>query len=353
MSLEETSGKPPDTSRMPTVSVILPTLNSARTLAECLAAIRAQQYPRECLEIVVADGGSTDDTLAIARRFEVDRIVENPLRTGEAGKAAAIAASTGELLALIDSDNVLTSPDWLSRMVAPFADTGVFASEPISYERRASDPALTRYFALLGMNDPLCLFVGNYDRYCAVTGRWTGLDIAVEDRCDYLLARLSPEAVPTVGANGCLIRRAVLGDLAWTPYYFDIDIIQQAVSAGHSGFAKVKCGIVHLYAGRLRDFARKQDRRIRDFLHFSGERQRSYPWKRRGTTGGVLRFCATTVTVLPLLVQMARGARRVPDRAWLCHLPVCWITLWCYGRAVLLGAIAGRRGVASRDHWKG
>lgn len=347
----DTSANPRPDEALPVVSVILPTLNSGRTLDACLASIREQNYPRERLEIVVADAGSTDATLDIARRHGVDRIVGNPLRTGEAGKAAAIAVARGELLALIDSDNLLPSPDWLRRMVAPFADPAIFASEPWEYTRRAADPALTRYFAMLGMNDPLCLFVGNYDRLCAITGRWTGLDVPCEDRGDHLRVRLSPEELPTIGANGCIVRREVLSRVDWTPYYFDIDVIQQAVAAGLTDVAKVKCGIVHLYAARLADFGRKQDRRIRDFLHFAGERKRTYPWRRQRTRG-VARFCVATVLGVPLVWQMAYRARRCPDTAWLYHIPVCWTTLWRYGGAVVRKVFRRRAGPASRTGWQ-
>lgn len=50
------------------ISVIVPTFNAARTLAgtlECLSLTR----PELVREIVIADGGSSDDTLAIASRF--------------------------------------------------------------------------------------------------------------------------------------------------------------------------------------------------------------------------------------------------------------------------------------------
>ncbi len=336
---------------LPRVSIILPTLNSARTLDACLTSIRSQDYPSDKIEIVVADAGSSDATLETARRHKVEQIVENPLRTGEAGKAAAIAASHGSLLALIDSDNLLPAPDWLRRMVAPFRDPAIFASEPWEYTRRPEDSALTRYFAMLGMNDPLCLFVGNYDRLCAITGRWTGLDLETEDHGDYLHVTLTPDKLPTIGANGCLIRRSVLEHARWSPYYFDIDVIQQAVAAGLGGVAKVKCGIIHLYADRLSEFGRKQNRRISDFLHFRQEQERTYPWSSL-QTHGIIRFCLSTTLILPLLWQMARGVRHCPDRAWLYHLPVCWTTLWHYGRAVVRKKLNPATGPASREKWQ-
>lgn len=333
------------------VSILIPTLNSGRTLDECLSAIRMQDFPRDQMEIVVADAGSTDETLAIARRHGVDRIVPNPLRTGEAGKAAAIRASRGDLLALIDSDNVLPDPQWLRRMTAPFADPSIQGAEPISYTCRPSDPALTRYFALLGMNDPLCLFLGNYDRTCGITGRWTGLPVRQEDRGDFLLLTLEEPLLPTIGANGFVFRRSLLDRVSWTPYFFDIDVVHQAVASGCPRFAKVKTGIVHLYCGTLSLFARKQQRRIRDFLHFSTTRQRTYPWRRQNRAA-IFRFALCTALALPLLVQQARGMRRQPDPAWWYHVPVCWITLWVYGLATL-GRMLGRTPPAmDRGNWQ-
>jgi len=281
----------------------------------------------------------------------VDRIVENPLKTGEAGKAAGINASAGRLIALVDSDNILPDPEWLARMTAPFNDPEIVASEPIAYTVRKRDPALTRYFALLGMNDPLCLFTKNYDRQCAVTGKWTGLEVPQEDRGDYLKLTLSERALPTIGANGFVFRRSLLDHVTWEPYFFDIDVMHQAVRAGFPHVAKVKIGIVHLYCERLSEFARKQQRRIRDFLYFSQEKQRTYPWDSQKKSGIVL-FCLETVLFLPLFYQMVRGFLRKQDPAWLYHIPVCWITLWLYGTATLRKAAGFRQAPVTRDAWQ-
>ena len=333
------------------ISIIIPTLNSAKTLEACLRSITGQAIPRDRYEIVLADAGSDDDTLSIARACGVDRVVENQLKTGEAGKAAGIKASSGKLIALVDSDNILPDPEWLSRMIAPFSDPEIVASEPLEYTVRKGDPALTRYFALLGMNDPLCLFTKNYDRFCAVTGKWTGLAVPQEDKGDYLKLTLSEDALPTIGANGFVFRRSLLEHVSWEPYFFDIDIMHQAVQAGFSHVAKVKTGIVHLYCARFADFTRKQRRRIKDFLYFAQEKQRTYPWDQQRKSRIVL-FCLATVLVFPLLVQMVRGFVRRPDRAWLYHVPVCWATLWVYGIESVRKLLGQGQLPASRDKWQ-
>ena len=333
------------------LSIIIPTLNSARTLDACLAAIRQQAFPCDQVEIVIADAGSSDDTLAIARRHHVETIVENPLRTGEAGKAAGFAASRGDLIALVDSDNILPDPAWLRRMTAPFSDPEIMGSEPLEYTCRAEDSALTRYFALLGMNDPICLFLGNYDRFCGITGKWTELPVPQIDTGDYLKLTLTESALPTIGANGFVFRRTLLDRVTWAPYFFDIDIVHQAVASGHPHFAKVKTGIVHLFCDQLSLFRRKQQRRIHDFLYFAQTRQRTYPWQQQNKRA-ILQFSLCTVLVLPLLIQMFRGMRRRPDPAWWYHVPVCWVTLWVYGLATL-GRVLGQKPKAlDRGNWQ-
>ena len=332
-------------------SFVIPTLNSAKTLEACLSAIFAQHVPRADYEVIIADAGSSDDTCAIAARMGVDAIVENPLKTGEAGKTAGINAASGDILALVDSDNILPGGDWLTQMLAPFADPDIIATEPLEYTSRPQDPALTRYFALLGMSDPICLFTGNYDRTCAVTGRWTALDVQHADAGDWLKLTLTEETLPTIGANGFVFRRALLEHVAWQPYFFDIDVMHQAVQHGFRHVAKVKNGIVHLYCARLSDFARKQQRRIRDFLFFAQEKQRTYPWDRQKKSG-IIKFVIATVLVFPLLFQMVRGFRRRPDRAWCYHLPVCWVTLWIYGIGTLRKLLGAKQAPVARDKWQ-
>jgi len=333
------------------ISFVIPTLNSSKTLEACLVSIFQQDIPRSEYEVIIADAGSSDETRAIASRLGVDKIVENPLKTGEAGKTAGIKASSGAIIALVDSDNILPDPSWLRSMLAPFSDPEIIAAEPLEYTVRSQDPALTRYFALLGMNDPICLFTGNYDRTCAITGKWTALPVQQEDKGDYLKLTLQEDALPTIGANGFVFRRELLNHANWDPYFFDIDILQQALRCGSLHVAKVKTGIVHLYCARLADFARKQQRRIRDFLFFAQEKQRSYPWDKQKKTG-ILKFVLASILVFPLLIQAFLGFCRKPDPAWLYHIPVCWITLWVYGIGTLRKALGLKQAPIQRDTWQ-
>ncbi|HTV74553.1 MAG TPA: glycosyltransferase [Candidatus Acidoferrales bacterium] len=331
---------------LPTISVIIPTLNSSRTLEECLRTIREQDYPPDAIEIVVADGGSIDATYEIAKRYDAV-IVSNPLVTGEAGKAAALRAARNDIVALIDSDNIIVGRDWFRRMVAPFEEPSIVGTEPIRFVAIATDGTIDRYCAIAGANDPLCLFIGVYDKYSAMTGKWTGLRIQDEDRGDFRVFSLD-QRLPTIGANGTLYRREQLAPIVGE-YLIDIDI-PVILGQRHKSarFAKVQTGIRHLYCKDTSAFIRKQTRRVRDyFATGTGHSQRVYPW-RRYAVNGALRLAVACITVIPLLIQSGRAYARTRDFAAFYHPVACWLTLGVYG----LNFTFNRGRAMSRAQWR-
>jgi hypothetical protein len=255
-------------------------------------------------------------------------VVDNPEKTGESGKARGVRAARGEILAFVDSDNVLVGEDWLDRMTAPFGDPTVVSSEALRWHYAADYSLVDRYCALTGVNDPASLFIGNYGRYSSLTGRWTGLPVDQEQRDGYIRVRVDPESLPTMGANGYLVlaepfRTVVTGD-----YLFDIDAVGALARQGFDVVARVDVPIGHLFAATYGAFARKTRRRARDYLYHSGRGERTYPWARYRR--GLVLFAAATVTTVPLLAQSVVGYRRQPDRAWWFHPVACWTTLAIY-----------------------
>lgn len=333
--------------KLPSISVIIPTLNAARVLEESLLSIASQNYPKDLVEIIIADGGSTDGTVGIAKKFGA-HVVPNPRKTGEAGKAEALKVARNEIIASIDSDNILPTKDWFRRMVEPFTDPSIVASEPIKYTWRKKDAYITRYSALMGMNDPLCMFLGNYDRFNFLTRKWTGLPVETEDKGNYFKLKLSQSVLPTMGANGFLVRRDVLLRHFVGRYLFDIDVIYDLVEDPAVRFAKVKVGIIHLYCRDAATFLRKQLRRIRDYQHFSKEGLRKYPWQAVSKVG-LLKFIVYCLLIFPLCGQALIGYLRFPDPAWAFHPLACEITFLTYAFGKIEGMIRPRE--QDREGW--
>jgi glycosyltransferase involved in cell wall biosynthesis len=336
------------TAERPRISVVMPTLNSARFLAESLASIRDQDYPQELVEILLPDAGSTDDTRLIAERFGV-QVLENPLTTGEAGKAVGLRAATGELVLSVDSDNVLVGRDWISRMVEPFADPSVDFSQAMRLHYRRRDHFVNRWHALVGAGDPMALYVGNYDRYSHVTNRWTDCAHDEAPRDGWLRVQLHRDDVPTLGANGFMFRRGLVDELDLGDYFFDIDVVYDLVQRGHDVLAMVDVPIRHYFCDGVDRFYRKTRRRVDDYFYFAGAEGRSYPWTTRRRRG-LARFVVSTVLTAPLLVDAGRGYRRQPDPAWLFHVPACWITLGVYAAGTVRGRLRPR--MLDRRQWR-
>lgn len=101
------------------VSVVVPTYNSARLLSECLDALSRLRYPVASLEIVVADNGSTDGTGAmLSMRYPEARHVDLGQNAGFAAACNRGAAeASGDYVAFLNDDAV-AEPGWLEGLFA-------------------------------------------------------------------------------------------------------------------------------------------------------------------------------------------------------------------------------------------
>lgn len=103
------------------VSVILTVKNDASGSTQTLESLAAQSRMPD--EIVVVDGGSTDETrstvLGFASRFPVLRLVDAPGANIASGREIATRNATHEIIASIDA-GCRAEPDWLERLIEPF-----------------------------------------------------------------------------------------------------------------------------------------------------------------------------------------------------------------------------------------
>jgi len=106
----------------PSVNVIIPVLNGARTLAQCLEALARQTYGGKIVPVVINDG-STDRTSEIARSFKNVRLIEQENKGRAVARNAGIAASDAEILAFTDADCIPTTT-WLTMLVAELMKPG-------------------------------------------------------------------------------------------------------------------------------------------------------------------------------------------------------------------------------------
>ncbi len=95
MTVQSDNGVP-----WPRVSVVIPTLNEARNLPHVFA-----QLPADIHEVIVVDGRSVDDTVAVARQLRPDVRIVTQTRKGKGNAlACGFSASTGDVIAMVDGD---------------------------------------------------------------------------------------------------------------------------------------------------------------------------------------------------------------------------------------------------------
>ena len=104
--------------------MIVRTKNEERWIGRCLAALSHQDHPD--VDIVVVDNDSVDDTVSVVKRFDC-RLVHISEREFSHGRSInlGIAASRGDLVAMISGHCIPANERWLGRLALPFADASI------------------------------------------------------------------------------------------------------------------------------------------------------------------------------------------------------------------------------------
>ena len=109
---------PADQEDWPFISVCIPVKNGGKRLPRCLKSLRNLDYPADRIEIIIADGRSTDDTVEVAKSFGC-RVLDNPGQTVAAGRNVSFSAARGSFIASTDDDCIVPS-DWIQRGLKSF-----------------------------------------------------------------------------------------------------------------------------------------------------------------------------------------------------------------------------------------
>ena len=122
----------------PLVSIVIPNWNGAHHLPTCLDSLRAQTHPH--VEVIVADNGSTDDSLELlARDYPEVRVLAMSENLGFTGACnAGMQAAQGEFVVLLNNDTE-ADPHWVEEIVAAFErhpEAGLVASKMLLLDRR-------------------------------------------------------------------------------------------------------------------------------------------------------------------------------------------------------------------------
>ena len=277
----------------PTLDLVIPSHPSdARHLTRCLQSIQQQDYPHEQLRVFVVTQGDSEEA-----------------------KGYGLLAGQGTFVCFLCTDNVLVERDTLTRLVRAADQEGVTGAYTTRYAYVPSDRPLSRYFALLGANDPLCWWLGLADRASYLT-RLPGTQ-----RLDFTGRRL-----PSLGDNGCVWRRAVLADLHLDPRRTGslMCLAVDAQRSGHAVWVAVsEVAVWHRTGESVWTYLKKRTRYV-DRLYF--QRHALRRWRMVSTLrdwGSSGLFALSSLLLVPQMCVSLVGYRRVQDRSWFLHGPLC------------------------------
>jgi len=303
-----------DAAESPKVSVILPTLNAAAILENCLASIGRQTYPPERIEILMADAHSKDASREIGRKYGAT-ILDDHGRNMEEGKRLALSHATGEYVLFVDADNELTHPDYLELAVKALAANPQALGVESYY---LPSPKMSSFCAYLThrlhISDPICWLLSVQPVLAGKEGeveRWT-------------LPGHS-HAYP-LGANGFLFRKADLEAVKADEHFQDTHVALHLMQKGKREWLRIRGrGVHHYYVQTLWGFVQKRRRATVHFLNVRHEVKASWMHEKPPIPGWLA--CLYCVTFAGPIYHTILGLLRERDPAWLWHLPASLVSV--------------------------
>lgn len=313
--------------KKPLVSVVIATYNSAPTLGLVLAALRRQAYPQSLIEILVIDGGSTDATLSIAKKYRA-KIYKNPRVEFNNAKFIGINKAKSNFILFLDSDEVLENPADLALRVPfmaahkdiPFVLSGGYIDPP-------GFPMVNKYINEFG--DPFSFFLYRLSknfRHFANDMRAL-YPIANEDRqfVIFSFSRVRRLPIIEISAGGTLANMQLVKK-HFPAAFKTVGLINHGFYSLVPKYPKVailkSSSISHYSSSTLGRYLKKIAWRIRSNIHYSsslgvsgfgGRSQYLSPWRK-------YLFIPYSLLVLPALYDSISLAWSRRNLGYLLHL---------------------------------
>ncbi len=241
---------------VPRVSLLVAMRNESAAIGACLASIAQQDYPADALEVLVFDGASADDSVAIAERAMGGRrgwrLLANPRRIQASAWNLGISASTGEVIGII-SGHAALDPGYVREAVETLRRTG---ADMVGGPVRAIGEGVVATAIAIGMStrfgvggaqfryldreqDVDTVFMGLARR--ALWGRFPFDEAMVRNQDDELSYRLQDAGARIVcnpAIQSSYRSRATLGGLVGQ--YFDYGFWKAAVLRKHPAQARFR-----------------------------------------------------------------------------------------------------------------
>jgi len=323
---------------LPSISIVSCTYNANLSLfKQVLKALRVQNYPKSLIEHIIMDAGSSNGTIELAKKFGCVVFIRPDLKNEEQMRASiGFKKAKGKIILIIQSDNIVTSRNWIRRMVQPFLENkNVFCTYTAHYSYEKNMSATTRYGALIGANDPIIspYFLDKIEKTAMTQKRYNKGKI-IKETPNYYVVKFKRDNFPPLGDNGQMVLRSVMGKVNKDPEeYLHLDTFSKMFDLGYDTCGVVKSSIIHVITP---DILRFVTRRIELKERFFDNRRESrryliFDMRSKKDRINLIKYIFFSVTFVLPLCQSIRGYMKIKDNAWFLHPIICFLMLIAYG----------------------
>lgn len=314
----------------PLVSVIIPTLNSAKTLENTLASVRRQSIDQSLIEIIIADGGSSDSTCCIATRYGC-RIVNNEHTLPEYGKSVGLAQAKGRFGVFLDSDEeILLEESFLQKIKllesCPTVHSVITAGLITPFGYGVVSDYINRY------GDPYSYFIYKTDAGDFLDAFLRRYSLVFSNKNSYVFSFPLTERMPICDGGGHFFRLEYLRTLKDVADPRVVPCVFQLMASKHRQIAVVKNDFVRHYStSTFIGFLRKIHWRIIGNVHYAKSEMTGHVAREKFNDTLSNRFkkfffvpyCFSLV--LPLVDALSLSIRH-RDLGYMLHFPVALFT---------------------------
>lgn len=291
--------------KWPKVSFVLLTFNGGDGVRTSIESVKKQDYPKNKIEIVVVDNGSTDDSVAIAKNLGA-RVFIEPKGTLYSNWVVGLHEVTGEYMFYLEQDIILRGKNFIKEMIKPMLkDTRLMATLTREYPRRDMH-WVTKFLSYhYSQCDPLLEFL--FDK---LESKF------VEDHKNYKVCKFDEKLQP---ACRMFYRIEYLKKTPnWAAKnYFDHDFVINCVRSGFPYFGYVpEPGYYHYH---VRDFKHFLQKRVRNMhMHYFDYYDKSdYITLNTKDRSQVIKIIAFTIYANSFVLPAIRGFFRfLQHRDW-------------------------------------
>ncbi|EKD86440.1 MAG: glycosyl transferase [uncultured bacterium] len=326
----------------PSISIVIATFNSGRTLGLCLEKVNEQNYDKRKIETIIADGGSRDSTLKIAKDNNTKIVKVNPKKqNAEYNKGIGLKYAKNEIVLFLDHDNIIPHSNWLNNIVEPFMkDKEIIGVEPLRFHYDPKMTSLDRYFALFGGSDPVVYYLGKASHLSYANSKYN-LFGKSKDMGSYYKITFSKKNIPALGGNGAALKKSLLLKYAKSDpdNFIHTDVVADLIKAGHNKYGIIKDTIIHLTDNKVLPFLSRRKYFIEKYQLEEAFKRRYYIYDPKKDRLRLLKYIILSITIVIPLKDSIKGFVKIRDLAWFLHPFMCLAFLVIYSIPVFKGGM--------------